>query len=474
MPCRNNRERNMKELIVGLVRTDDPLGLCVGVYERFCAAMEKAPGITFVKSSVDINGAQDAESAAAAFDRQGVDLTILMCCSLVGDGRVVQPFMRSRQEVLIWCVPEPVREGPLLLNSMTCANLYTSSAKQMERELNGKRVKWLYGLPEDPLMVQRLSASICALRAKKNLWGATVVQVGKTADGFINLGYYADEIERNLGVQVIFYSLEEIFRDMDAIPGEEASRLAETITKGACCCSATEQELLMSARLILAVRRLKERYQASAFAISCWPEFQDNMHISTCLAFSRLGEEGIPVSCEGDVPGALTMLLARELSGSNPMLMDMVAMDEKADAISFWHCGMGLPCYADEKGFSITQYPADPRIFKLPGASVDIKFAPRDVTILRLDGKGGQILACEAQIIDGPDRGYDGARGWYSGFTMDGKRLSCVEFLNMVLTCGAPHHYVICPGHVDAAAREFAVRQGLNFIQPNGYTDGLR
>lgn len=464
----------MRELIVGLAQTSDPLGLCADVKERFFAVMEKVPGITFVKSDVDIKEAKDAESIASAFERQNVDLTILMCCSLVGDGGVVQPFMRSRQEVLIWCLPEPTREGPLLLNSMTCANLYTSSAKQMEREVRGKRVKWLYGLPEDSLMTHRLYTSICALRAKKNLWGATLVQVGKPPEGFINLSYDAGEIERNLGVKVVFYSLDEIFRDMDAVPGEEAARLAKTIAEGARCCSAAKQELIVSARLILAVRQLKERYRASAFAISCWPEFQDDMHISTCLAFGRLGEEGIPVSCEGDVPGALTMLLAKELSGSAPMLMDMVAMSEKEDAISFWHCGMGLPCYADEKGFSITAYPADPRIFKLPGASVDVKFAPRDVTILRLDGKGSQLLTCEAQIIEGPDRGYNGARGWYSGFAIDGKKLSCVEFLDMVLTNGIPHHYAICPGHIGAAAREFAVRQGLSLVRPDVYTDGLR
>ena len=133
------------------------------------------------------------------------------------------------------------------------------------------------------------------------------------------------------------------------------------------------------------------------------------------------------------------MLLARELSDCKPMLMDMVAMDAEADVISFWHCGMGLPCYADSQGFSVTQYPADPRVFELPGASLDIKFAPQDVTILRLDGKCSQLLVCEAQIVPGPDRGYDGARGWYSHFTMDGKALSCgLPEHRTQLRCSAP------------------------------------
>ena len=57
---------------------------------------------------------------------------------------------------------------------------------------------------------------------------------------------------------------------------------------------------------------------------------------------------------------------------------------------------------------------------------------------------------------------------------MDGKALSCVDFLNTVLSYGAPHHYVICPGHMEAVAREFAVRQGLTLVKPEPYTDGLR
>lgn len=464
----------MKHLKLGLVQTGDPLKLCTDQYNAFCDAMKDLLGVELIQSEWEINGAEDAERIATAFEARAVDLTVLMCCSLVGDGRVIQPFIRSHQEVVVWCLPEPTREGPLLLNSMTCANLYTSSATQMSWETGGKRAKWIYGLVEDPLMMPRLLSSIRAIRARKSMQGATLVQVGKTAEGFINLGFDAEAIHDKSGVNVVFCSLEEIFRDMNAVSDADATALAGTIACGARCCTASPQELDASARLILAVRRLKERCQASAFAISCWPEFQDDMHISTCLAFGRLGEEGIPVSCEGDVPGALSMLLARELSDCKPMLMDMVAMDAEADVISFWHCGMGLPCYADSQGFSVTQYPADPRVFELPGASLDIKFAPQDVTILRLDGKCSQLLVCEAQIVPGPDRGYDGARGWYSHFTMDGKALSCVDFLNTVLSYGAPHHYVICPGHMEAVAREFAVRQGLTLVKPEPYTDGLR
>ena len=155
----------MKHLKLGLVQTGDPLKLCTDQYNAFCDAMKDLLGVELIQSEWEINGAEDAERIATAFEARAVDLTVLMCCSLVGDGRVIQPFIRSHQEVVVWCLPEPTREGPLLLNSMTCANLYTSSATQMSRETGGKRAKWIYGLVEDPLMMPRLLSSIRAIRA---------------------------------------------------------------------------------------------------------------------------------------------------------------------------------------------------------------------------------------------------------------------------------------------------------------------
>ena len=229
----------MKHLKLGLVQTGDPLKLCTDQYNAFCDAMKDVLGVELIQSEWEINGAEDAERIATAFEARAVDLTVLMCCSLVGDGRVIQPFIRSHQEVVVWCLPEPTREGPLLLNSMTCANLYTSSATQMSRETGGKRAKWIYGLVEDPLMMPRLLSSIRAIRARKSMQGATLVQVGKTAEGFINLGFDAEAIHDKSGVNVVFCSLEEIFRDMNAVSDADATALAGTIACGARCCTGT-------------------------------------------------------------------------------------------------------------------------------------------------------------------------------------------------------------------------------------------
>lgn len=461
----------MKNIIAGLVCTQDPLECCGSWLEEVRGLLEELEARAVLAPRA-IGSWEEAEEAAERFAGEGVELVVLGCLRLAGDGRIVEPFLRRGQTLMVWCLPEPARTGPLPLNSMTCANLYMSSAKGLE---GAPPVKWLYGAPGDPLVRRRLGVTLRALRGRRALSGAVVVQVGQIAPGFVNLRYDGEAVRKTLGVEIREYGLETVFSDMEAADPQKTAELARVLPQGAARCEGTEEELVKSARLTLALEALQERTGASALAVSCWPEFQRDLHVSVCLAFARLNEKGLPVSCEGDALGAAAMLAAKAMGAKAPMLMDLVAMDQEADAISFWHCGMGVPCHGDTEGFAVTKYPADPRVLDLPGVGVDVKFAAQPVTVCRLSGKdGGRLFVCEAEIVPGPDRGFDGARGWFSRFSMEGRPMSALEFLDTALTSGTPHHYVIAPGRLEAALREMAVRMGLETVRAMPYTDGLR
>jgi L-fucose isomerase-like protein len=194
------------------------------------------------------------------------------------------------------------------------------------------------------------------------------------------------------------------------------------------------------------------------------------MGLSTCMAFSQLNDSGFICSCEGDVPGAISMMMLDDLSGKHPMIMDMVALDEKEDAITFWHCGMGMPSYVDKNGYCFIKYPAYPEILNEPGVAVDMKFAPQVATICRLNGAdAGTLLAATANIVPGPDRSFDGARGWFSDFSMQGRKLSAVEFFDTVMRWGIAHHYVITSGLVETALLETAHRLGIEVATAKPY-----
>ena len=87
-----------------------------------------------------------------------------------------------------------------------------------------------------------------------------------------------------------------------------------------------------------------------ALAVQCWPSFQDDFQVAPCMAYSLLGsEDGFAVSCEGDVPGAVTMLLMNSMStvhGSSTLL-DLTALDYESDAALLWHCAGDTPTLSE-------------------------------------------------------------------------------------------------------------------------------
>ncbi|NLG49397.1 MAG: hypothetical protein GX552_04720 [Chloroflexi bacterium] len=96
-------------------------------------------------------------------------------------------------------------------------------------------------------------------------------------------------------------------------------------------------------------RALEENVQAgdlSAVAVGCYPHLMGKV----CLAASLLGEAGVPVACEGDVNGALGMLMLTRLTGQPTHNTDLLDPIPQENAIVFSHCGSG--------GFSLAAAPA--------------------------------------------------------------------------------------------------------------------
>ena len=60
-----------------------------------------------------------------------------------------------------------------------------------------------------------------------------------------------------------------------------------------------------------------------------------------CLAASLLGEEGTPVACEGDINGALGMLMLTQLTGQPGHNTDLLDPIPSEHAMVFTHCGSG-------------------------------------------------------------------------------------------------------------------------------------
>ena len=103
-----------------------------------------------------------------------------------------------------------------------------------------------------------------------------------------------------------------------------------------------------SSRLYLALKRLVEAENLDAIAIRCWPELPRDYGQWPYLAVTRLADEGLPVACEGDVDGALTMLCCKFLGCGAPYISDWLEHDQSSFVC--WHGGMCPTCLTSDTG----------------------------------------------------------------------------------------------------------------------------
>ncbi len=114
--------------------------------------------------------------------------------------------------------------------------------------------------------------------------------------------------------------------------------------------TASEEAGIESLRVYKALQEIITEHGLSAVAAGCYPHLMGKV----CLAAALLGEDGVPVSCEGDINGALGMLILTKLTGGPIHNTDLLDPIPQENAIVFSHCGSG--------GFSLANDPSEIRL----------------------------------------------------------------------------------------------------------------
>ena len=84
-----------------------------------------------------------------------------------------------------------------------------------------------------------------------------------------------------------------------------------------------------------ALKDIVREYSLSGLTIRCF-DLLDTVHNTGCLALARLNAEGIPSSCEGDIPLLVSMMIAKRKTGSTGFQCNLSRID--GDELLFAHC----------------------------------------------------------------------------------------------------------------------------------------
>ena len=302
--------------------------------------------------------------------------------------------------------------------------------------------------------------------------------VGGIAPGFNDL-YFDERIaEKRLGVEIQRnHEFSEIKQRALSYKEAELEEDARTVCSGYTAASdASRQSLEVHVRFFKAYKDFCREYGYEALGVSCWPKMQDEMQSLSCSVIGRLNEHGIPAACEGDLPGAISMLFLSYLTQTPATLMDLSGIDEADQSVLMWHCGPSPKCYANGCGVCLTysHQPTKDGAIKKTGLIHDMVFAPEHATFMRITGEWDTMFLCDGDFDGSGKDSPVGSRGWLANLRLNRESISVRDFLNTLMVRGFQHHYPMMAGDVTSELMEAASWLGLGMLQPVAYQDYLQ
>ncbi|WP_138295107.1 MULTISPECIES: fucose isomerase [unclassified Clostridium] len=164
-------------------------------------------------------------------------------------------------------------------------------------------------------------AGIC--RVVNGLRRARIAAIGTRPTAFQTVRYSEKLLQRD-GIYVTVCDMAEMIGRTEALK-EEDPRVVQALQKLADYApspAAKIEERTRIAKLYVAVKEYLQENNCDAGAVQCWDALEKYYHCAPCVVMSMLGQEGIPLACEMDVMGAVSMLALRLAASLAPGYMD--------------------------------------------------------------------------------------------------------------------------------------------------------
>lgn len=419
---------------------------------------------------------EDAQKAKIAIEKEKVEFLLIQNTSFSA-GEVVITLAKTNCFIGLWSIPEPNYGGQVPLNSFCGINMYSSIISNYLREYAIK-YKWFFGFKDNRLFLERFKVTVKALTAIQKMKKSRVALIGGIAPGFNDL-YFDERLgQKRLGLDIQRnHEYSELSEMAKSYKISDLDLSLKLVTCGYSSCSeASNANIEINARFYKAYTEFAEKNNYDALAISCWPKMQDEFNSVSCSIIAKLNQNGIPASCEGDLPGAVSMLLLKYLTEQTTTLMDLIAFDEEDESVLLWHCGPSAECFADKDGVCMKFHVQNTEDGKgnPQGMINDLVIKPGIATVMRITGEWDKIFLMDGKFLDNNKESYQGSRGWLGDLKLNRKKISAVDLVNSILVQGFQHHYPVVLGDITRELMEVAAWLDLKHVEEVGYEDYLQ
>ena len=314
-----------------------------------------------------------------------------------------------------------------LLTSGTSNSLAASLEILSYLKQKGLKGEVLHGSPE--YIRGRISNLEKIAKARENLYGTTLGVIGQPSDWLISSIYDEGTILQKLGVLVKDIPMEDLLDEFDRQKDREVNPGPVPEVREA---------LPGAIRIYNALKVLVETHDLGALTLRCF-DLLGTVHNTGCYALAKRNSEGIPSSCEGDVPALLSMMVAQALTGRTGFQANPARIDLQTGEMLFAHCTIPFNM--------VDEFNYDTHFESGIGVGIHGHFPEGPVTVFKLSGTLDRAFIAEGELFRNQyEQNLCRTQVWLRMSPDDARYF---------LTDPIGNHHIIIPGHCGDLLREF-------------------
>lgn len=286
----------------------------------------------------------------------------------------------------------PTLSGNILLLTSGKSNSLAASLEILSfLNQSGRRGEVLHGSAE--YIAGRIETLARVNRARKELRGQKLGIIGKPSDWLIASQPDKQAVKEKLEMELIDIDIRELIglakeSSQNPLP-DYAAGIVAGLRKDAP--EAVRKYVEGAINIYAALKSLVAEYDLSGLTLRCF-DLLDALGNTGCLALALLNSEGIPSSCEGDVPALLSMAIGNAFTGRSGFQANPSQIDPGAGRMLLAHCT--VPFNMVEKYSYNTHFESG------IGVAVHGEMAEGDVTIFKTSADLGRMFCEEATLIE--------------------------------------------------------------------------
>ena len=252
--------------------------------------------------------------------------------------------------------------------------------------------------------------------ARRALSGSRIGVIGQPSDWLISSTWDPAALQSKLGLSVLDIPMNDLIsaigRPLEGLPGAE--------------------------KIYNAIKTLVKDRGLGALTLRCF-DLLTSIHNTGCYALARLNSEGIPSSCEGDIPALLSMMIAQALTGRTGFQANPARIDAQTGEMLFAHCTIPFNM--------VDEFCYDTHFESGIGVGIHGHFPEGPVTVFKVSGSLHRAFIAEGELFRNQyEQNLCRTQVWL--------RLSPAD-ARYFLTDPIGNHHIIIPGHHGSLLHEF-------------------